>query len=592
MNILSERILAILAVLLFSFGSPNAALAAGKLDIMSQSLAIDLTDDVTAIEITLVVKALTASTGLLTIAPGLPIVSVTVDGKEGTVTTPYPQYPHVIEISFGKSINVGTVAEIKVAMVGELGCSSGPWCMRSKELTYFLPYWGGMNWYLLNGSAEDPFTASLEVTVPGNHYVAAWQGSPTKTVANSDGTKTWVFSSGLATEWLHLYAGDVVEVASHKGVDTRGLFPRGAGRKTAMTSAAELASELGTIYGDMWQFKPTDRIDLVVIPRHPDIGGIGMLGAVFLSEMFLEERLDRLDQAVAHELAHTWWGNWASGDSSGYEYRFFHESFSEYSAWRALGKIRGEDVRNAGNRMNAVFYMYRRPQGLDVAILDPDVSKSPAMVHAIYHKGATVLRTFEEFLGKEAFTKVGRNMQGLGLNGLNMSTFSSLVKDEIGEMGATLINQWLKNPGFPQLKIQSEVRKDADGYTLSLTVLQQGDYALQIPLSIVDAAGRREDSMVEVGQDSVELKFEARPILVQVDPHWTMVREVRPAVPGDVSLDGQVDGVDLIEVALRNGDYLPGDRRLDGSYDPLYDLNGDYEVSDADLKQVIAYAVE
>jgi hypothetical protein len=173
-----------------------------------------------------------------------------------------------------------------------------------------------------------------------------------------------------------------------------------------------------------------------------------------------------------------------------------------------------------------------------------------------------------------------------------MSTFSSLVKDEIGEMGATLINQWLKNPGFPQLKIQSEVRKDADGYTLSLTVLQQGDYALQIPLSIVDAAGRREDSMVEVGQDSVELKFEARPILVQVDPHWTMVREVRPAVPGDVSLDGQVDGVDLIEVALRNGDYLPGDRRLDGSYDPLYDLNGDYEVSDADLKQVIAYAVE
>ena len=62
-----------------------------------------------------------------------------------------------------------------------------------------------------------------------------------------------------------------------------------------------------------------------------------------------------------------------------------------------------------------------------------------------------------------------------------------------------------------------------------------------------------------------------------------MVRAVSPRVPGDVSLDGLKDAVDLMEIALRVGGRVPGARRQDGSYDPLYDTNADRVIDEEDL---------
>ena len=73
-------------------------------------------------------------------------------------------------------------------------------------------------------------------------------------------------------------------------------------------------------------------------------------------------------------------------------------------------------------------------------------------------------------------------------------------------------------------------------------------------------------------------------MLIQLDPEWTSVREI--ASSGDVSFDGAVDGIDLVEVALRIGAYLPSERRRDGGYDPLYDLNGDRRIDALDLSAI------
>jgi len=42
-----------------------------------------------------------------------------------------------------------------------------------------------------------------------------------------------------------------------------------------------------------------------------------MLGTVYITEPFLHESRGKLPQAVAHELAHTWWGNLASAPAKG-----------------------------------------------------------------------------------------------------------------------------------------------------------------------------------------------------------------------------------------------------------------------------------
>jgi pyrroline-5-carboxylate reductase len=76
-------------------------------------------------------------------------------------------------------------------------------------------------------------------------------------------------------------------------------------------------------------------------------------------------------------------------------------------------------------------------------------------------------------------------------------------------------------------------------------------------------------------------------VLVEVDPRWTLVRAVKPAVAGDVSGDGRIDAVDWMELALRAGTRRPDTRRVDTGFDPLYDVNDDGTVDDDDFDAVV-----
>ncbi|MBI5162015.1 MAG: hypothetical protein HY996_11485, partial [Micrococcales bacterium] len=78
----------------------------------------------------------------------------------------------------------------------------------------------------------------------------------------------------------------------------------------------------------------------------------------------------------------------------------------------------------------------------------------------------------------------------------------------------------------------------------------------------------------------------APPVRVAIDPRWTHNRLVRPRLPGDVSLDGVVDALDLVEVARRLGGTLPSERRIDGAYDPLFDVDGDERIEPTDLAAI------
>ncbi len=66
------------------------------------------------------------------------------------------------------------------------------------------------------------------------------------------------------------------------------------------------------------------------------------------------------------------------------------------------------------------------------------------------------------------------------------------------------------------------------------------------------------------------------------------MREFAAQRLGDVTFDGAVDGADLIEAALHVGGRFPSERRVDGSYDPLFDVNHDNTNSVADLDVIVS----
>jgi aminopeptidase N len=315
---------------------------------------------------------------------------------------------------------------------------------------------------------------------------------------------------------------------------------------------------------------------------------VGLLGTVLLQASFFDnDDVWMLRQGVAHELGHTYWGNIATAGYIDSSLKFFHESFAEYTMWRGLGELYGDDYRTAGSRMNAVWYMYGRPGDEDIAVLSPAIGNSPVMVHVVYHKGSTVLRTFEEAASVETWTEGLRSLLQRGYMGLSPRAFREDMEAVGFDDAERYMDQWLYGVGYPQLVASTDIEESSEENFVTLTIDTDWSSSFVLPVVLRMADGSTYEERIVVGADTVaHFRTSTRPVQIELDPRWTAVRLVEPGLRGDVSLDGRVDAVDMMEVAFNQGGYVPPNRRIDGHYDPLYDLDQNGEIDAADLRNV------
>jgi aminopeptidase N len=463
---------------------------------------------------------------------------------------------------------------VRVVTHGRPACSrtappGAVWCWHSERET-ILPGGEGGAWYLSNPLEGDPFTGTVEVLAPASFVVRAAQNGPTEVVEEGEVTRTR-FAIERPTALVGLYAGEA-EVVTGEGFPFDVLYHADRDDPTSVARMADLGAALYPLYGELFGVLPTERAQVVLVPRNFGAGGMGLMGSPFIGHYVVGELDYLLEQGTAHELAHSWWAGVASASEQG-EAAFLQEGFAEYSAWLALGELQGEQRRVSGNRMNATFYMYRRPDDADVAILAPEAYSHPAYLHVTYHKGSQVLRMLEARLGGEAFLDALRGLAARGTNGLSVAALREEIERASGEDLGAILDQWLRAAGYPVLTAGPE-RLDLDGA-----------YDLRVTVRETYSDGRSADHLVELGAAGVALTSDSGAVLREVDPAWTFAREVRPAVEGDVTLDGMVDAADLIAIALRDGTYLPEERRQDGGYDSLFDLDGDRRVDEADVRR-------
>jgi hypothetical protein len=566
------------------------AVASAQLDIVEQHVALDLSGTDTRIELRVVLEATGPTEVLDLLTPPLTVSSATIDGTE-VVLSPHPQEPRLARrVTLPRPLSIGDRVELAIIEAGTLECRS-PFnsrviiCVRNADRTVLIPAQPGNAWYLVNLYATDPFTGTISVRAPAGRAVLVTQGEGTEQIDNGDGTATWRFSYSVPTEGLAISAGALSTVSTSEGFPVRADFDDRGADPAKITRAVELLSELGPIYGEMFGRMPVDHLQLVSVPVGFEFGAIGLLGTIFAGDFVFGSHDYLLEQGMAHELAHTWWGNLATA-ADPIQAPFFSESFAEYSAWRALGEIGGESVRTSGVRMNAVWYMYGRPEGEDVAILDTSGQRSPVFVHAIYHKGSTALRAIATLTGEELFTRALRRMLDLGYGGLStQSLVAALAQEGAGDLREE-ISSWLEGTGYPKLIVRTSI----EGEEAALAIELEGDFHLRLPIRVRASDGSYTETSVEVVEGSQEARviMPKGTVALEVDPSWTGPREVRPTVIGDVSFDGVTDAFDLVEVALRQGTYFPTQRRIDGGYDPLYDVNGDRFVDERDLEAVVA----
>jgi hypothetical protein len=407
-------------------------------------------------------------------------------------------------------------------------------------------------------------------------------------VDNGDGTSTWTFVFDREISYLAFVAGDMDEVTSSSGFAIRGLYQGDDYVRDLMQGMVDEAGIFAPIFSDLWGAPPVEEIGYTTFSGRTPFAGTSLQGLIFLSDYIFTPSFSYLISAVSHELAHLWWGTMTSAELAN-QFGFFAESMAEYSMWRAHGIVSGEDMRNTGSRMNAVWYMYGRPSTSDVPVLSPLGSETA--IFAIYHKGSTVVRTLEEAAGAEGLDAGLRAMVEAGPDGANMTDFIDVVNTASGVDLTPYVNTWLLGRGFPTVTATPSIAASTDGFTATISAAGL-DYPMQLPVEVLMADGAViEDTLsYDFGSGEVSIDLPAWPACVRIDPGWTAVRELAPEKPGDVSLDGTVDGADLIEVALMYGGAMPSERRVDGAYDPLHDIDASRTIDDGDLAAVAAAA--
>jgi aminopeptidase N len=343
------------------------------------------------------------------------------------------------------------------------------------------------------------------------------------------------------------------------------------------------------VFADLWGAPPIEEVQYVVAPGRTPFAGTEFQGLVLLNEIVFDPAVAYLLPETAHELGHLWWGSMTSGLRDA-EVGFFSESLAEYSLWRGLGEVKNAATRTSGVRMNAVWYMYRRPTSGDQPVLsDP---RTTLGVYAVYHKGSCVARTLEQTAGVDAFDAGLRAMIDAGPGEATVSGLLAAIRDAGGLDLTPYVTKWMNGTGYPVLAVGTTTTAAATGGYDVTVRLTGDDFPLRLPVALRLGDGTAVQGVIEYAGGAGETTLHAaeRPAVVELDPEWTAVREIRPALPGDVSLDGRVDGADLLEVALRIGGFLPDTRRVDGAYDPLYDIGASERIDERDFQAVLAAA--
>jgi hypothetical protein len=571
-----------------------APAARAQVDIVRQDIVIDVGTDSLAITTTAEIAVTQSTSSMIIYTPNPTPVAVTVDGEPATLSD-YPGYVGLVStLSFPTAVPAGSTAEIVVTMVGEPDCSSyaGPQydgCIFDAEALVLPPPSPGQGWYLTNLLEVDVFTGSISVTASADRAVIAGQGAPVDVIDEGNGRLTSIFDNTVPTETIGVVARPFVTVNASGGLDVSIHFVDAA-HTERLTAAATLAVDVGGVFEELFGALPFDHVSYTMIPGFFPFAGMGMIGNIWFVDYLLEpEFAELIDQGIGHELAHTWWGGLASSG----EYAsgpFFNEALAEYSLWRALGELQGDETRMSGVRMNTIWYITGRPGDEDHAIIDDAVTDSPVYVHVTYHKGSSVLRMLEEHVGKDAFTDVLKAQVVRGPGGTSIDDFMTDIASITGKDVTSLVEQFLYGTSYPTIRASTTI--DGDETTLSVVVEGQPafgkNFAFELPVRVHKSDGSTEMKTLGVRTGETSLALDGAPVLVEIDPEWTVVRTTAVADAPDVSFDGTVDGTDLVELMWRKGGERPFERRKDGHYDPLYDLDDDGDVDDGDTGLVLA----
>ncbi|BDQ30814.1 leucyl aminopeptidase [Nitrosopumilus zosterae] len=308
--------------------------------------------------------------------------------------------------------------------------------------------------------ADNKFTAISNMPVKSKKKIG------NKTIYNFEKTpivSTYLIYLGVGEfEYLVGKIGKIqIRVVTTKGNKSKGKF------------SLELGKKLLTSYEKYFGIKyPLPKLDLIAVPDFA-AGAMENWGAITFRETILlydpktssTRTKQYIAEVISHEIAHQWFGNLVT--MKWWNDLWLNESFATFMATKFVDKFYPEwDLWNqfVEDAMNVAMGLdsLKTTHPIDVKV------NSPAEIREIfdaisYDKGGCVLRMLEHYVGEPNFQKgLKKYLSDFKYTNAEGQDLWNAIGKASGMPVSSMVNTWLKQPGFPLIEINQ------DGNTLKL----------------------------------------------------------------------------------------------------------------------------
>ncbi len=246
-------------------------------------------------------------------------------------------------------------------------------------------------------------------------------------------------------------------------------------------------------------------------------GGMENASAIFYFENSVGD--GGIEELMAHEIAHQWFGNSAS--EKNWSNLWLSEGFATYMTNCYLESKYGQDAlknRMALQRKKILdFEQKRLTPVVDTTVKDDYMQLLNANS---YEKGSWVLHMLRRKIGDDAFWNGIRSYyEQYKSNNANTDDLRNVMEQASGQDLKVFFNQWLLTPGHPQLNINCQYDADKKQLSLRIEQVQKEPYDLILEYAI---DGKILSQRVNSKTTTVEVTT-ANPTSLVIDPNVNLL---------------------------------------------------------------------
>lgn len=408
---------------------------------------------------------------------GMEVQSIQLDGQE----LEYSHQDQSLRIFLPEGITAGTNLDLMINYQGEPqdGLIIGQ--NRFGDRTFFGDNWPNRarHWLPTVDHPSDKATVEWIVTAPGAYQVVA-NGRQTEETTLADGMRLTRFATEVPLPTKVMVIGVAPFAVQYAG-DANGIpvtswvFPEN--REDGFFDYQPAVSILEWF---MEEVGPYPYLKLANVQSKTRYGGMENAGNIFYFENSITGKRER-NALIAHEIAHQWFGNSATEGS--WYHLWLSEGFATYFTHLWVEATEGRavlDERLQADRLAVMRYGRRR----SAPIIDPSVRDFNQLLNAnSYQKGSWVLHMLRRKIGDQAFWQGIRTYyRRYQLKNALTKDLRAVMEEVSGQDLQQFFDQWLRQPGFPDLEVQWKIL--SSGNEVEVTVTQKQDQLFTFPLTI------------------------------------------------------------------------------------------------------------